>query len=658
MYGLIFTDKLITRSNFCMNNGTYERLKKLELQYPANSALHWLQCSLMSSEEKNIWASFQRYALLNHENFYFAGKILMGIVAEALLKNTPVQFYLDQLNAYYCNKSWQELFNDYDKGESNTWTNQSTHYSLLTTICEFWCALRMHYFNIKELESVYAIVYGYEFENKEKNAILNTSIFPDVVGLGIYKVLSKMNHSCDPNLEIAYSYNNIAIVQPLKDTTAGQQATISYIDEDQDYLSRKAELSMKKIIQTPKIDSILRPIETFTKHGKDSEIAKPPMNIVWNTAALDTPVITQDMLRFSDNDDTCINGYNQEGHSDNENELPQESEDDNIPSPTLPEIVEEEYKGYGINGNLLLLHGPGNLLASCYWLLSRVFDRNLMSMQNNEKFAFILRMHPKVTHICCKELHYAITNGEICLLKLKEILANRASASCILENFDALDRNWQLIISKIISKEKTKFFVITTLQLWCIEYSTRSLALCYRICPLDKGKCVDFLHEACSKFPSNGLTPHLTRLQIREIVQRSHCDIALLHKAILSARKNLNATLRKLKGIPEQIVLMKKLVHFILHEELTNATISAMQKNVHSLLTVSWQSSTSAILCDLCQLIFEVGSPRVEELKCQIYDLFAETCVGKDGNNSLRLSIETLVSSLTQLLNDSGQSQL
>ncbi|CAE7370372.1 ATXR2 [Symbiodinium necroappetens] len=40
-----------------------------------------------------------------------------------------------------------------------------------------------------------------------------------------------MNHSCRPNCEIDYSNNGTAIVVALRELRAGEELTISYVDE-------------------------------------------------------------------------------------------------------------------------------------------------------------------------------------------------------------------------------------------------------------------------------------------------------------------------------------------------------------------------------------------------------------------------------------------
>lgn len=79
---------------------------------------------------------------------------------------------------------------------------------------------------------------------------------PDILGLGIYASLSKLNHSCTPNLEVEYADSNVARVRVgvyrgcthgmqvrlLKPVLEDEQATIAYIDEAMTLSNRRKAL--------------------------------------------------------------------------------------------------------------------------------------------------------------------------------------------------------------------------------------------------------------------------------------------------------------------------------------------------------------------------------------------------------------------------------
>nr|PVC53444.1 hypothetical protein MACL_00000094 [Theileria orientalis] len=72
--------------------------------------------------------------------------------------------------------------------------------------------------------------------------IQKKELYPETMGLGLFNYLSKMNHSCEPNLQIEYTKNNIAHIAPLVDVPRGEEATISYIDEKDSVENRQEKL--------------------------------------------------------------------------------------------------------------------------------------------------------------------------------------------------------------------------------------------------------------------------------------------------------------------------------------------------------------------------------------------------------------------------------
>ncbi|UVC54240.1 hypothetical protein MACJ_003775 [Theileria orientalis] len=118
---------------------------------------------------------------------------------------------------------------------------------------ESWKAFNRHavkthenfIFAVQELSMIYQIINGTDNHldlNDINEIIQKKELFPETMGLGLFNYLSKMNHSCEPNLQIEYSKNNIAHIVPLVDVPRGQEATISYIDENDSFVNRQKRL--------------------------------------------------------------------------------------------------------------------------------------------------------------------------------------------------------------------------------------------------------------------------------------------------------------------------------------------------------------------------------------------------------------------------------
>jgi SET domain len=75
-------------------------------------------------------------------------------------------------------------------------------------------------------------------------------LFPPLDGTAMYSMACKMNHSCDPNVILIYrrragfgrNYPLVASVVALRDISAGEELTISYIDADASYSERQQAL--------------------------------------------------------------------------------------------------------------------------------------------------------------------------------------------------------------------------------------------------------------------------------------------------------------------------------------------------------------------------------------------------------------------------------
>ena len=73
----------------------------------------------------------------------------------------------------------------------------------------------------------------------------NSMMIADGIGIGVYSVLSKLNHSCEPNCNIKFSPENgkdatLEVERPVKQ---GEELTISYVDDKLPREQRRKELS-------------------------------------------------------------------------------------------------------------------------------------------------------------------------------------------------------------------------------------------------------------------------------------------------------------------------------------------------------------------------------------------------------------------------------
>lgn len=254
---------------------------------------HRLLCSDMDECEREKWSLFKRHSIKHHENFYFSGLVYVRIITDAM-DGKPIKEWIDKLSEFY-SKRWDlleppvEVANSVLKPRLELATESfqllrdalkrfeetldDLHKEILFSI-DFYLSLLgtmdlvcvdieipnplnrvlldLYNTNYKvveallgELRNVVEIIRGESVSTDSvKECIKSMELFPDIIGLGIFDNLSKMNHSCQPSVEIDYEDNNIAKINLLCDVSVGQEATISYIDENDDFETRRRKLGM------------------------------------------------------------------------------------------------------------------------------------------------------------------------------------------------------------------------------------------------------------------------------------------------------------------------------------------------------------------------------------------------------------------------------
>eukprot|EP00435_Cladocopium_sp_Y103_P057745 s329_g20.t1 len=68
---------------------------------------------------------------------------------------------------------------------------------------------------------------------------------PMIFGIGLARRVALMNHSCRPNCEIDYNGNATAVVKAIRPIPAGEELTISYIDETKPLRVRRSRLERR-----------------------------------------------------------------------------------------------------------------------------------------------------------------------------------------------------------------------------------------------------------------------------------------------------------------------------------------------------------------------------------------------------------------------------
>ncbi|EKX73221.1 conserved hypothetical protein [Theileria equi strain WA] len=258
----------------------------------SSNGVHSLLCGNIDYITQEKWSLFKRHAIKNHENFYFAGLVYVRIIFDAI-NGKPIKVWLDKLAEFY-SKPWDTLSSslectDYppknrlelviesfqllgaalkhfeedleDSGKEELFS--IGFYLRLLGTMDLVCVdieipsplnkIILDLYNrnreeiqaiLHELQNVIAIIRGETISmNEIEKCIESMELFPDIIGLGIFDNISKMNHSCRPNVEIDYVDDNTARINLLCNISAGQEATISYINEEDVFEIRQKKLS-------------------------------------------------------------------------------------------------------------------------------------------------------------------------------------------------------------------------------------------------------------------------------------------------------------------------------------------------------------------------------------------------------------------------------
>ncbi|KAG6440086.1 SET domain family protein [Babesia bovis T2Bo] len=256
----------------------------------ASDSFHKFICQKLSPTESEGLKDLQSYALRTNENFYFIGIIYMTIIAKVLDNNERLDHFIIELSEYY-DVSWEEVPPKGDTTEefgSAKYESALYAHGLLISIVrrhmemipqayaevtrkffsfdyylhllgkielvsieiEIENPLNRHLTRLMEnpsirgalgekLDNIKRFLYGLDIND---DVDIQSIELPDILGVGIYKSLSLLNHSCQPNIEFDYVDNNTARVQLLRPVSAGEQATISYVDATLPLEKRRREL--------------------------------------------------------------------------------------------------------------------------------------------------------------------------------------------------------------------------------------------------------------------------------------------------------------------------------------------------------------------------------------------------------------------------------
>ncbi|EKX73222.1 conserved hypothetical protein [Theileria equi strain WA] len=300
----------------------------------------------------------------------------------------------------------------------------------------------------------------------------------------------------------------------------------------------------------------------------------------------------------------------------------------------------QEDNRVSLGTNIIVLHGNNNVVG-CYWLLSKVYGIDIKTLTlypDPLELDFILVQNRQVQHICCKIMqnHLAYCNMSI----VRDVLMNKNSKVCILENFEYLSPEFQLLTNKWLSRISDKVYIILCNGVNNIDFRIRSFALFFRICNVNEKEFVDHIHKLCLETSKNNFKGCLSRLNITEIVGRVNYDILLTYNTVSAAQKNYIAALRRLK-IPNSQRFLRNLVNIIVQAKISDIISHNIDRLISDLFAEYGRCHIDSLLYDLYTNLVKVGGSDIEKIKCDIHTLMADVFVMSNDIAASRQSIIT-----------------
>ncbi|BAM40906.1 conserved hypothetical protein [Theileria orientalis strain Shintoku] len=299
--------------------------------------------------------------------------------------------------------------------------------------------------------------------------------------------------------------------------------------------------------------------------------------------------------------------------------------------------AKDDYKGKEnviyLGNNIIVLHGSGNNASGCYWLLSKVFDCEFKTLITNtyQENEFIIIQNKKVQHIDCTVLKTQLSDELIPVEKVKDILLNRHSQVCVLEHFDHLGKNWQILMSKWFNKVYEKLFIILCCNVNYVDFRVRSYSLVLRLNGLDRDRFIDHAHKIYV-MNANRNRYCLSRLNVIEIANRVDFDLILFFNTLVDAQRNYMNAIRKHRT-RQSHKWLRSLIHIILHNSRNFSSLKSSlitdtiaEYGVHEL---------DLMLIDFYNRLMEMGSLELEPLKPDINRLISNMFVDKPLDDDL-----------------------
>ncbi|KAK1444354.1 hypothetical protein BgAZ_102600 [Babesia gibsoni] len=306
----------------------------------------------------------------------------------------------------------------------------------------------------------------------------------------------------------------------------------------------------------------------------------------------------------------------------------------------------EDDPHYYVN-TTILVYGNYNLTVQCLYIISCIAKKpikELLSNQDyqNQRYAFVEYQNTSMQHICCIKLNSAFHNNVITLDGLRDILTNKKSKCCFLENFDALRRDIQITIAKYLIKNE-RIVVISASFLSDVVSNVRDISFNFKAAPLDVKKMVEAASD--NKFSPN-VFAGLSRIAIEEYAKRARDNISAICKSLLDTSETEASHIKYYK------LLVRRLVHCISFQKNSLSSRVFIEKTVTDLLP-AYLEDRNMFWLDFMDNVQALGSPQLINAKPELYRLIAQRSTPLARNEDHKVVLEEIFQAMMEIVSSS-----
>ncbi|KAK1932667.1 hypothetical protein X943_000258 [Babesia divergens] len=311
---------------------------------------------------------------------------------------------------------------------------------------------------------------------------------------------------------------------------------------------------------------------------------------------------------------------------------------------TQVSVDQSQEVSYYINPTVIF-YGYSNLVTQCYYFIRNVLDKPTSELvaypeHLRSRHAFLLWQNPCLQHICCKELSFAFSNNEITFGKLSEILLNKKSKCCVLENIDMLPKEVQVKIAKYLHKNE-RLFILLTRRLSHVVDSLRGIAFSFRVPSIN----VNLLVQAATsqKFSPN-IFAGLSKNSINEHVHRAREDIHCFYHTMVALQHKRTVSIRR------DTIHLKRIVHCIRFQEDSMSSKMLIKKSIQGFLPL-YMRDQFMFWMDLLDEIQATCRPQLPQAKEMIYHLIAQKSATLSRVSDPRVTLEVIFQKMRHIVN-------